>query len=330
MLPGGAGPANLVSSREIAAGRQQVDWAKLSQAQAEWNGLSAYQKADLQAKGVNTYLDYAKAKDEGLKIEMPPMPGQAPAQAPSAPPPTGVPNFTTPQAIKTPAGPEVRALAPSPEITPVPLASGQLAQAAPSPGRMSPKQQREVAAKAAETTAVGKAKLELERPATMRAIETVKLTMGELKKSAQEVKDHPGLARIFGMMGTMPNYPGGQAANAQAKLNTLKDQSFAAALQALRDASKTGAGVGQVSNIEGQRFENMFAALRQAQSVEQVKTELDKIIAHVDAVTGSLDREFAATYGRRKGEGRSGVPAGAPGPARPAARRRPSSRGRSR
>lgn len=45
----------------------------------------------------------------------------------------------------------------------------------------------------------------------------------------------------------------------------------------MRDASKTGGALGQVSNFELQALQNNLAALQRAQSVEQAKQELKKI-----------------------------------------------------
>ena len=65
-MPGGAGPAKLISDREIATQRSGMDWAKLQQADRHWSGLSAAQQAELRFKGINSAIDLARAMDEGI------------------------------------------------------------------------------------------------------------------------------------------------------------------------------------------------------------------------------------------------------------------------
>lgn len=328
------GMANLISTREIANQKSGNDQAKLRQARDFWVGLSAAQRADLEQKGVKSLLDIAAAIDAGVinpgQIQAPTLPGAGAGaqQAPGGGQPMSRPVESPQQRQQAAAGSlgvlngeqargeivdpaaaarEQARLTPMAGNAPVPAFQTGAPAAAPAPGPTfqtgtSPKGRREAADAALKTTATEKAKLDIKRPEARRAIDVAKLTINKMKTSAQELKTAPGIERIFGKTGMFPSVPGSNAANAQAKLNVLKNQVFASALQALRDASKTGGAVGQVSNIEGVRFENMFAALEKSQSVEQFMTELDKIIAHVDSVSTLLENEYAGQYGRRTGD----------------------------
>lgn len=63
----------------------------------------------------------------------------------------------------------------------------------------------------------------------------------------------------------------------KALLEPIKTQVFTQTLQAMRDASKTGGAVGQVSDVEGKRFENALGSLDNTQSAAQFKSQLDII-----------------------------------------------------
>ncbi len=114
---------------------------------------------------------------------------------------------------------------------------------------------------------------------------------------ARSIKADPALASITGVQGVFPNWPGGRAANVQARLDNLTSQAGFAVLQAMRDASKTGGALGSVSDFENRQLQNNLAALQRAQSADQFKSELDKLIQWGDGVKQRLqaayDQDFA-------------------------------------
>ena len=137
--------------------------------------------------------------------------------------------------------------------------------------------------------------------------------LDRLATSANELLKHPGLQGITGVRGAFPNIPGTQASDADAKLATLKSQVGFGVLQAMRNASKTGGALGNVSDAEGKRLEANLAALDKAQSVEQFQQSLQKI---VDFSNGAKDR-LSTAYNMKyqpdvPGGGKTRVPA-APG-----------------
>lgn len=132
--------------------------------------------------------------------------------------------------------------------------------------------------------------------------------LDRLRKIATEVRDHPGLKGITGVRGVFPNYPGGEAANAEAKLETLKSQVGFSVLQKMRDMSKTGGALGQVSDRENVMLQNNLAALAKAQSMEEFQKSLNDIIAFVDDTKARLEGAYRDTYGDASG---ASEPAGA-------------------
>lgn len=121
--------------------------------------------------------------------------------------------------------------------------------------------------------------------------------LDRLATSANELLKHPGLASITGKMGAFPNIPGGEAADAQAKLNTLKSQVGFGVLQAMRNASKTGGALGNVSDAEGKRLEANLAALENAQSEKQFKESLGKVISFASGAKDRLANAYNLRYG---------------------------------
>lgn len=113
-----------------------------------------------------------------------------------------------------------------------------------------------------------------------------------LATSANEVLNHPGLEGITGWRGAVPNMPGSDAANAQSLLATLKSQVGFGVLQDMRNNSKTGGALGAVSDAEGKRLENNLAALEKAQSVEQFRAQLKKIIEYTEGAKDRMRQAF--------------------------------------
>lgn len=113
-------------------------------------------------------------------------------------------------------------------------------------------------------------------PAARARVAAMDQNMTRLDQAMAELESDPGLTNITGSIaGRTPNLTN-QATGAQAKLDSIKSQIFVSALQSMREASKTGGAVGNVSNREGDKLENTLAALGQAQSTEDFKKQLTK------------------------------------------------------
>lgn len=118
-----------------------------------------------------------------------------------------------------------------------------------------------------------------------------------LAVAANEVLNHPGLKGITGFRGAIPNAPGTDSANAEALLGTLKSQVGFGVLQDMRNNSKTGGALGSVSDAEGKRLEANLAALDKSQSLEQFKSNLQKIITYSEGAKGRLREAYNLKHG---------------------------------
>lgn len=123
-------------------------------------------------------------------------------------------------------------------------------------------------------------------------------SMDRLAAAANEVLNHPGLAGAVGLRGVLPNVPGTAAANAAAQLATLKSQVGFSVLQDMRNASKTGGALGNVSNEEGKRLESNLAALDRAQSLEQFQASLKKIVQYTEGAKDRLKNAYELKQGK--------------------------------
>lgn len=125
---------------------------------------------------------------------------------------------------------------------------------------------------------------------------------GEAADTARILLEHPGLDAAVGFGGeTTSKVPGTPAADAKALLDQLRNRTFISALQAMREASKTGGAVGQVSEAEGQRMENAFVSLSQAQSPEQFRQELKNFIRIMEEGQQRVRNAFKEQYGSTEG-----------------------------
>lgn len=131
------------------------------------------------------------------------------------------------------------------------------------------------------------------------ALQGSKSAMDRLEVAANEALKHPGISGITGLRGVIPNLPGSDAANAQAKLNTLKSQVAFGVLQDMRNNSKTGGALGAVSDNEIKLLQGNLTALDASQSQEQMEKSLKGIIKYANE---AKDRLLSA-YNMRHAQG---------------------------
>ena len=116
--------------------------------------------------------------------------------------------------------------------------------------------------------------------------------MDRLASEANKLLQHPGLDRIFGLVGAVPDMPGSDAATARAILDTLKSQVGFNVLQEMRNNSKTGGALGNVSDKEVGFLQTNLAPLGNLQSPEAAKEALQQIIAYAEAAKGRFRDAF--------------------------------------
>ena len=129
------------------------------------------------------------------------------------------------------------------------------------------------------------------------AVENSMTNLDRLAAAAKDLKTKP-VEKITGIQGQFPNFPGGEAANTAAQLETLKSQVGFGVLQAMRDASKTGGALGSIAVRELEMLQNNLAALDTNQSPEAFKAELQKIADYAEGVKSRSIRAYESEFGQ--------------------------------
>ena len=140
-------------------------------------------------------------------------------------------------------------------------------------------------------------KLSLGLPQAKLRVESMGQNLDRLDAALGELDKDKGLTNITGtLMGRTPNLTNA-ATGAQAQLNSIKSQIFQSSLQAMREASKTGGAVGNVSDREGDKLERTIAALDQAQGTPDFKRQLKKAQDQIRLSKQLIDTAFQEQYG---------------------------------
>lgn len=158
---------------------------------------------------------------------------------------------------------------------------------------------RQVLGKGPKLTQTGAtdAKLVASMPQAKLRVGTMVQNIDKLDTALAELDADPGLSNITGtIMGRTPNVTN-TATSAQAKLDSIKSQIFQSSLQSMREASKTGGAVGNVSDREGDKLERTIAALDQAQGTGSFKMQLKKARAQLKLSKELIQRAYDEQYG---------------------------------
>jgi len=151
-------------------------------------------------------------------------------------------------------------------------------------------------------------------PQAKQAVSTVRNTMSVIRQTIDRLlENEAGLNGVTGLIGGITPGITDAARQAVADLDQLKNLAFIQGITELRNASKTGAGVGNVSNKEGDRFENLKASLARSQSLDSMKNALKRLRDQADITDTTIQDAFDETYEYRTQRGAGG---GAPAAAK--------------
>lgn len=130
-------------------------------------------------------------------------------------------------------------------------------------------------------------------PEAKRRTELAVSSLENLKNTAMNLANHKGLDAVVGGLyqAYAPNVSE-DARNAGTELENVKVKISGAVLQAMRDASKTGGAVGNVTEREWPRLENMIANLDPKQGKEQFLQNLNQVIAYADNVSNQIKQAY--------------------------------------
>lgn len=116
----------------------------------------------------------------------------------------------------------------------------------------------------------------------------------------RELANHPGLSGMTGIVaGRTPNIDA-DTRRAQALYNKIIAKGGFQMLADMREASKTGGALGNVSDREGLRLEQAFGALDQTQDTEDVRKTLLDLADRAEIAAARSREKFDETYSYRR------------------------------
>lgn len=115
------------------------------------------------------------------------------------------------------------------------------------------------------------------------------------------LRDHPGLSEITGFAaGRLPGLTAAGRA-AQALYDKVVAKGGFQALQDMRDASKTGGALGNVSNQEGKQLTASFAAIDRKQDAPDVQAAINQAIGDIEGAKVRMKEAYDSTYAYKAG-----------------------------
>jgi len=147
-------------------------------------------------------------------------------------------------------------------------------------------------------------KREAALPQATSAIKGFETKSDSFIRDLKALRNDPGLENItgpvFGRVGSVTQ----AGSRAQALYDKVVAKGGFQALQDLRDASKTGGALGNVSNQEGKQLTASFAAIDRRQNAADVRAAIDQAIADIEGSKTRMREAYDSTYQYKQG----GVP----------------------
>ncbi len=149
----------------------------------------------------------------------------------------------------------------------------------------------------AKTTGAGQAERQLDLPQARSRMAATDAKMDRLATAAQSILDDDGLWQAVGLGQGLSRIPASAGARVKAKIENIQSQAGLAVLQDMRDNSKTGGAVGQVSNFEQQLFQNNLAPLGNLNvSPEDYRRAVQTLLDYAVSTKGRFRDAFLFTY----------------------------------
>ena len=144
-------------------------------------------------------------------------------------------------------------------------------------------------------------------PQATSAVKAIETKSDSFIRDLEKLRDHPGLNQITGLVqGRLPGVTD-QGRAAQALYDKIVAKGGFQALQDLRDASKTGGALGNVSNQEGKQLTASFAAISRVQDAKDVKAAIDQAIDDIKGTKTRVREAYDQTYEYRNKLGTNSV-----------------------
>ena len=144
-------------------------------------------------------------------------------------------------------------------------------------------------------------KRETALPQATSAIKGFETKSDSFVKDLEKLRDHPGLNQITGIAaGRLPAVTS-EGRAAQALYDKVVAKGGFQALQDMRDASKTGGALGNISNQEGKQLTASFAAINRVQDANDVRAAIDDAVANIQGAKTRMREAYDSTYSYKTG-----------------------------
>lgn len=154
-------------------------------------------------------------------------------------------------------------------------------------------------------------KREAAYPQANAAIKGIEAKSESFISDLKALREHPGLSQITGILAGRVSGLTKEGRAAEALYDKIRAKGGFEMLQQMREASKTGGALGNVSNQEGKQLQAAFEAIDRRQDAADVKAALDRAIGDVEGARVRSREAFSETYSYRE------QPSAAPAPAAP-------------
>jgi hypothetical protein len=153
-------------------------------------------------------------------------------------------------------------------------------------------------------------KREAALPAATSAVTGFDTKAKSFIKDLIALRDDVGLDQITGPIYGRTGSVSREGSRAQALYDKIVAKGGFQALQDLRDASKTGGALGNVSNQEGKQLTASFAAIDRRQNAADVRAAINQAIADIEGARTRTREAYDSTYSYKSAAGQE-APAGA-------------------
>jgi len=152
------------------------------------------------------------------------------------------------------------------------------------------------------------AKREAAYPQATTSVKSVESNTDALIAKLKTLRDHSGLSGMTGLIaGRTPNLTS-DAREAQALYKQIMATGQFGVLQSLRESSKTGGALGNVSDTEGKALRDAFGALDTTQSTASFQKGVDAAIADLERTKRVVREGYDATYEYKSNASNGGKP----------------------
>lgn len=140
-------------------------------------------------------------------------------------------------------------------------------------------------------------KIDADKPAAYSRAQDALEKLRNATTMATELSEHPGLEAASGPISTWLPTVSEDTANFETELDTLKTKVFVAAINNMRELSKTGGALGSVTEREIEKMENSLRNLQLRQGNENMRANLLKVAEDFNGSIARVKMAYEHQYG---------------------------------